>query len=31
VRVDGGSLFRFKGIKDVAGEEVVDVPNVVRN
>jgi hypothetical protein len=29
--VDGGSLVRFEGAKDVAGHEIVDVPDVIRN
>jgi hypothetical protein len=31
VCVDGGCLFGFKGAKNVAGDEVVDVPNVIRD
>jgi hypothetical protein len=31
VCVDGGCLFGFKGAKNVAGDEVVDVPDVIRD
>ncbi len=31
MRVNGRGLVGFKGAKDIAGDEVIDMPNVVRD
>src|SRR5215208_5208278 len=31
MRIDGGRFTRFEGVKDIASDEIVDVPDVIRD